>query len=204
MINEILGLQEVADLAGVTSSAVANWRRRFDDFPTPLAELKSGPVFAAPAVRTWLAKRGSGELGAPAKYYDRLAAVRGDSTELVSAVEDTVRNLGAEDTSTHRPGILLGKVQSGKTRAYLGVITRAFDMGYGVAIILTKGTKSLARQTLSRVRDDFAEFIEADEVQVHDIMTLPQLTPYELDQRLVLVVREGGRQSAPAARCVHH
>jgi hypothetical protein len=190
VINEFLGLQEVADLAGVTSSAVANWRRRFADFPTPLAELKSGPVFAAPAIRTWLAKRGGAELGAPAKYYDRLAAVRGDSPELVGAVERTVEQLGAEDTSTHRPGVLLGKVQSGKTRAYLGVITRAFDMGYGVAIILTKGTKSLARQTLSRVRSDFAEFIEADEVQVHDIMTLPQLTPYELDQRLVLVVKK--------------
>jgi hypothetical protein len=27
-------------------SAVANWRKRFTDFPAPLAELKSGPVFS--------------------------------------------------------------------------------------------------------------------------------------------------------------
>ena len=93
-------------------------------------------------------------------------------------------------TSTKRPGILLGRVQSGKTRAFLGVMARAFDKGYDVAIILTKGTKSLAEQTLSRVKEDFREFIAADQVEVFDILAVPDLTPYELTHKLIFVVKK--------------
>lgn len=84
---------------------------------------------------------------------------------------------------------MLGKIQSGKTRAFLGVIAEAFDNDYEIAVVLTKGTVSLARQTLNRIRSDFRPFIEQDEVQVYDIMTLPDLTPYELNQHLILVVK---------------
>jgi hypothetical protein len=73
----------------------------------------------------------------------------------------------------------------------LGVIGLAFDRGYEIAVILTKGTKSLTKQTLKRVREDFREFIQADQVQVFDIMNLPEnLTPYELNQKLILVVKK--------------
>jgi hypothetical protein len=190
MIDDLVGLQEIAELASVTSSAVANWRRRFPDFPAPLVELKSGPVFSRETIQAWLARREDSDLAPATRFYDQLAAARGDGSELVAAVDDTVNRLTREDTSVRKPGILLGKVQSGKTRAFLGIIARAFDRGYGVAVILTKGTKSLARQTLSRVRDDFGDFIAADQVQVYDIMSLPSLTPYELDQKLVLVVKK--------------
>ncbi len=81
-------------------------------------------------------------------------------------------------------------MQSGKTRAYLGVIARAFDRGFDVAVILTKGTKSLAEQTLSRVKADFREFIAADQVEVFDILTVPELTPYELTHKLVFIVKK--------------
>jgi len=54
---ELIGLYEVAELAGVSPSAVANWRRRNPDFPRPVATLKSGPVFRASEVRAWLKRR---------------------------------------------------------------------------------------------------------------------------------------------------
>lgn len=190
MAIDLVGLQEVADMAKVTSSAVANWRRRFSDFPPAVVELKSGPVFDGQLVQAWLNKRQDGELSAATRFYDQMGASRGDAPELVAKIEETVAKLGVEVTSARRPGILLGKVQSGKTRAYLGIIARAFDRGYDVAVILTKGTKSLAKQTLSRVREDFRDFIAADQVQVYDIMSLPSLTPYELAQKLVLVVKK--------------
>lgn len=177
-------------MASVTSSAVANWRRRFPDFPEPLAELKSGPVFARASIQDWLERRGDGELQPATRFYDQLASSRGDDPDLMKVVDATVNRLSNETTTVRKPGVLLGKVQSGKTRAFLGIIARAFDRGYDVAVILTKGTKSLARQTLSRVRTDFAEFIRSDLVQVYDIMSLPQLTQYELGQKLVLVVKK--------------
>jgi len=54
---ELLGLQEIAVLAKVTRSAVANWRVRFKDFPRPIAELAAGPVFRRDQVVTWLKRR---------------------------------------------------------------------------------------------------------------------------------------------------
>lgn len=124
-------------------------------------------------------------------FYETIAARRGDSTELQACVRETLERLREQETTSSKPGILLGKIQSGKTRAYLGVIGLAFDQNYDIAVILTKGTKSLAKQTLKRVREDFRPFLESDTVQVFDIMSLPSnLTPYELSQKIILVVKK--------------
>jgi hypothetical protein len=187
----LIGIYEIAEMADVSPSAVANWRKRFPDFPTPLAELKSGPVFGESQIKLWLARRRADDDAPEIElFYDQLASKRGDPPDLRETVEETLKKLQAEATSTKRPGILLGRVQSGKTRAYLGVTARAFDRGYNVAVILTKGTKSLAEQTLSRIKEDFAEFIAADQVEVFDILSVPDLTPYELTHKLVFVVKK--------------
>lgn len=191
MTETLIGLFEIAELANVSPSAVANWRKRFPDFPNALAELKSGPVFSENQVKLWLAKRqGSDTAEAVELFYDELASKRRDSPELRQKIEEVVNKLQEEATSTKRPGILLGRVQSGKTRAFLGVIARAFDRGYDVAIILTKGTISLAEQTLSRVKEDFREFIATDQVDVYDILAVPDLTRYELNRKLIFVVKK--------------
>jgi len=96
-----------------------------------------------------------------------------------------------QESSTKRPGILLGKIQSGKTRAFIGVIALAFDRGLDAAIVLTKGTVSLAKQTLRRISDDFRPFLDDDSVKVFDIMSLPEnLTGWELDQKLIFVAKK--------------
>lgn len=55
---ELVGIHEVASMAGVSRQAVVNWRNRFPDFPLPVAELRAGPVFSREQVRAWLWKRG--------------------------------------------------------------------------------------------------------------------------------------------------
>lgn len=55
--DELVGIAEIAEMAGVTSQAVANWRARQPEFPDTVAELKSGPVFSRTQVRAWLRKR---------------------------------------------------------------------------------------------------------------------------------------------------
>jgi hypothetical protein len=122
--------------------------------------------------------------------YEELAKTRHDSKELQNCISETVDHLFAEKTSTQRPGMLLGKIQSGKTNAFLGVIALAFDKGFDVAIVLTKGTVSLARQTLKRIQKDFKPFIDRDEAQVYDIMSIPSLTLFELNQKLILIVKK--------------
>ena len=61
MTETLIGVFEIAALANVSPSAVANWRKRFPDFPNPLAELKAGPVFSENQVKLWLARRKSAE-----------------------------------------------------------------------------------------------------------------------------------------------
>ena len=57
--DELLGLYEIAELAGVSRTAMANWRVRDARFPKPTAELRSGPVFRASEVRRYLKRRRS-------------------------------------------------------------------------------------------------------------------------------------------------
>ncbi len=123
-------------------------------------------------------------------FYERIAAERKDDEPLRQCVRETVRKMQEQETSLNKPGVLLGKIQSGKTRAFIGVIALAFDHGYDVAVVLTKGTVSLARQTLKRIKSDFAPFMEHDAVQVFDIMSLPRLTRHELNQKLILIAKK--------------
>lgn len=76
-------------------------------------------------------------------FYNQVTENRKDSIELKTCMENTVKQLLEKDTTIDKPGMLLGKIQSGKTRAFIGIIALAFDNGYDMAIILTKGTKFL-------------------------------------------------------------
>lgn len=106
-------------------------------------------------------------------------------------IEQTVTRLLTTETSSAQPGMLLGRIQSGKTKTFLGVVALAFDNGFDIAIILTKGTRALARQTLERVRREFESFTSRDQLQIYDIMTIPgSLTGYELSQKLIFVAKK--------------
>ncbi len=124
-------------------------------------------------------------------FYNTLTENRKDDDALKACIEETVEKLIDSDTSSKKPGILLGKVQSGKTRAFLGVMALAFDNEYDIAVILTKGTKPLTEQTLKRLHEDFGQFEEDNKVQVHDIMFFPKnMVPYELSQKLIIVAKK--------------
>lgn len=51
---QLVGVSEIAELAGVSRQAVSNWRTRSKNFPLPLAELSSGPVWEKEDVENWL------------------------------------------------------------------------------------------------------------------------------------------------------
>jgi len=125
------------------------------------------------------------------QFYEWLTNNRLDTSELKSCIEWTVANIQSSDTSAKRPGMLLGKIQSGKTRAFIRVIALAFDNGYDVAIVLTKGTIALAQQTYERLKHDFKYFIEADKLKIFDILHIPKnLTQYTLKQKLIVVAKK--------------
>lgn len=127
-------------------------------------------------------------------FYNTLTAKREDGDALKACIEETVEKLMRLDTSSKKPGILLGKIQSGKTRAFIGVIALAFDNGYDIVIVLTKGTKALAEQTIKRLRENpegLGSFEDDNQVQIHDIMSFPDNLPeFVLSQKLILVSKK--------------
>ncbi len=124
-------------------------------------------------------------------FYARLRQKREDSDELAACIERVVNQLEDVATTDDRPGMLLGKIQSGKTRGFVGAIARGFDRGFDIALVLTKGTKTLSAQTVARLSADFSEFIEEDELIVLDIMKLPgKLTRSELKRKIVIVAKK--------------
>ncbi len=52
--DELVGINEIALMANVSKQAVANWRVRASDFPEPVSELASGPIFRRSQIRSWL------------------------------------------------------------------------------------------------------------------------------------------------------
>jgi hypothetical protein len=126
-----------------------------------------------------------------AGFYPRLRDQRRDDPELQDCIETVVNRLEQHQTSEDKPGMLLGKIQSGKTRGFLGVIAKAFDRGYDIALVFTKGTKTLATQTVRRISRDFAMFIDDEEVSVFDIMQMPErLTRSERRRKLIFVAKK--------------
>ena len=113
------------------------------------------------------------------------------SDEDFCCIESVVKRLMKNNTSEDHPGMLLGKIQSGKTKTFLAVMALAFDNKFDVAVVLTKGTKALAKQTYERIKSEFKDHDENDRLKVFDIMSMPsQLTGFELNQKLVLVVKK--------------
>jgi hypothetical protein len=126
--------------------------------------------------------------------FQQLTREREDSRELLEKMVETVVRLDTASkvyASADRPGMLLGKIQSGKTRAFIGIMAKAFDEGYDFAIVLTKGTQALSEQTMKRLARDFASAIEDDRVRVYDIIKLPKnLTQYHLRQKWIIVAKK--------------
>ena len=53
-----IGLSDIAEIAGVSLSAVSQWRKRHVDFPIPLADDTLGTVFDLNEVQDWLFRNG--------------------------------------------------------------------------------------------------------------------------------------------------
>ncbi len=54
---DLVGIYEIAELAGVSRTVISNWRNRDDRFPSPAADLRSGPVFRADQIKRYLRRR---------------------------------------------------------------------------------------------------------------------------------------------------
>lgn len=82
---------------------------------------------------------------------------------LAQSIEKTAREVGDKylsnfDYVSHRIGLLLGNIQSGKTAQMFGIISEAADQGFAVFLLLTTDNVTLQQQTLERVQKDLNGF----------------------------------------------
>ena len=92
------------------------------------------------------------------------------SKEKETCVRETVDALLSDVENAQEPGLLLGKIQCGKTDTFENIIGLAFDQGIDITVVLTKGTNALVDQTIKRMRYDYRFFKESDDVGATTIM----------------------------------
>ncbi|MGI8314690.1 Z1 domain-containing protein [Halobacillus mangrovi] len=125
------------------------------------------------------------------RFFQHLQYKNDYTNESNECMIQTAAQLIDKKSSENRPGMLLGKIQSGKTRTFIGVMGLAYDNGFDAVIILTKGTNALVKQTYARLEEEFAEQIVDDRLRVYDIMSMPErLRKYELSQKLAFIVKK--------------
>ena len=66
-------------------------------------------------------------------------------------IQQTVDRLLSVQTSAEQPGMLLGKIQSGKTKTFLGAIALAFDNGFDIPGKAKRGQQPLAALVKSEI-----------------------------------------------------
>ena len=108
-------------------------------------------------------------------YYPKYLASIPNDARTPAAVNATIGRLNevldgrTTSSSPHGNGLVVGRVQSGKTRNYIGLMLKAADEGWNVIIVLTSAIKSLALQTRNRIADEFANVGANNHQLVHEL-----------------------------------
>lgn len=90
---------EIARIAGVTRAAVSNWRRRYDDFPSPVAGGANSPLYALADVQEWLAAQGKGEqVSSEVLLWQELRSVYGE--DMAGGLADVARYLTGDSSGS--------------------------------------------------------------------------------------------------------
>ncbi|SFL48595.1 chromosome partitioning protein [Lachnospiraceae bacterium KH1T2] len=57
-MQELVGLSEIAEIAGASNQTVSNWKKRYEDFPEPIAQIKAGEFYDKDHIVKWLKRKG--------------------------------------------------------------------------------------------------------------------------------------------------
>ena len=110
--------------------------------------------------------------------------------EKEKVVREMTDQLMMEGENATQPCLLLGKVQCGKTDTFLSIMGLCFDRGIDVAVVMTKGTNTLTKQTIERLNKDFRFFKDNGTygqkviIYIYDILDLYKrggLSDYQLN-----------------------
>jgi hypothetical protein len=132
-------------------------------------------------------------LNLDSSIYEELKNKRGDDADLQKCISETVDALFSqtkEENGMYKPVCLLGKIQSGKTRGFIGVMAKAFDDGIHTIIVLTKNSKILGVQTTKRIANELNTLKSGKSISVDYITEIDQdvtLGQAQLQQKRIIV-----------------
>ncbi len=149
--------QNISHDSDLIEKAIGNLKKYQDDIihiPIPMAISTDTP-------KTWYFGPNDTHIFWP-KYKQYLRVEKEFSDETIKSIDDATTKIisytnNPNEDHFNLKGLVVGYVQSGKTGNYLGVISKAADVGYKLFIILTSCNNKLRRQTQARVGQDLCD-----------------------------------------------
>ncbi len=154
---QLVGLAEVAELAGVSRTVVSNWRSRDQRFPAPVADLRSGPVFNADHISRYVRRR-SKQMAHVISTINLKGGV-GKTTTTVALAEFLSGEFGQRvlvidlDPQTNATTVLIGEIEWSKLNEAGHTLERLFtdalrnereDPQFDLAATLQRGVGTVA------------------------------------------------------------
>ena len=140
------------------------------------------------------------KLNGPISIYESLKIKIGYSQPLQTCIKEAFDQLTDPNVNDPTiPGLLLGRIQSGKTRAFVGIMAMAFDKGFDACIVLTKPDDGLVMQTKARMEKDFEDFLDTsclykeNIVAVYDVEKKMNLSPLQCQYKSIFVLHKNRR-----------
>lgn len=115
------------------------------------------------------------------KYYTALTGNENGNQKYSIALKKSIEEAGQLcidnlHNNSFAPIMMMGNIQSGKTRAFIGLMSLCFDNDFDMTIILTKCSTALVRQTVSRMTSEFdcfrRENATVGEIVAQDILEI--------------------------------
>jgi hypothetical protein len=154
--DDLVSLSEVAARSGRSANTIQTWRRRYPDFPAPVAKLASGPVWDWNDVARWIRTRRRPK----AELYDGADYSRLPGYELVSA--------GLTDLQLGKDTIEAALVASASVRlARLGLPVRPASPGADLRLydrVVEQVGEGRAHSQYNALRRRLSSFIRAASV----------------------------------------
>lgn len=97
----------------------------------------------------------------------------------------------SKDDVCQKTGIVIGKVQSGKTSNFISITALAFDNGYNVVVVLGGTKKPLVKQNRKRIKEYFAavkDVIVLDTTDFRDELTSKKILRFIKNGKKVVIV----------------
>lgn len=129
------------------------------------------------------------------KLFDLVALNSNWSEDLKLRIRQNTDNLFSkidyvlDEAKINNPiGLLVGKIQSGKTGTIIGATANAFDKGYRMVIIYLSDQYALYEQNMQRIKDSFSKndekIVFIDNSSVNEDLKIYQNSPSDIDFHL--------------------